>query len=166
MESPVILQQTIENCKDQAMALADRFRSCSLFFLLGRGANYPTALEGALKLKESCNIMAEGHAAREFLHGPMQLVDGNTPVITIATRADIESIEPLTQSFRRLGAPVVHISDAAAAEPGDWMRVAEGLSESLSPLAFIAPLQLFAYHSAVVRGLDPDKPTKLAKVVR
>jgi len=166
MESPVIVQQTIENCEGQATTLADRFRSRSLFFLLGRGANYATALEGALKLKESCNVMAEGHAAREFLHGPMQLVDENSLVITISTRADSESIGPLTQSFRRLGAPVIYLSDAALAEPAECLTVAGGLSESLSPLAFIAPLQLFSYHSAVVRGLDPDKPTKLTKVVR
>lgn len=165
--SPQAVQETIRSCTDQAKATANACREKSLFFLLGRGANYVTALEGALKLKESCNVMAEGHAAREFLHGPMQLVDESTPVVAISTKSDYESLEPLLESFKRLGAPILRVVelDVARSDEGQLM-VAGGLSESLSPLAFIVPIQLFAYYSAVSRGLNPDKPTKLTKVVR
>ena len=166
-ESPSIVQQTIRMSNGEALSMADRFKAVSLFFLLGRGASYATALEGALKLKESCNVMAEGHAAREFLHGPMQLVDDNTPLIVVSTRSDYESLEPLAESFRRLGAPIVWVSNLQVNEHRrGQLDVAAGLSEALSPLAFIVPIQLFAYHSAVSRGLDPDRPTKLTKVVR
>jgi glutamine---fructose-6-phosphate transaminase (isomerizing) len=165
--SPEVVRETIRLCTDRAKVVADYYREHSLFFLLGRGANYATALEGALKLKEACNVMAEGHAAREFLHGPMQLVDGNTPVIAISTKSDYASVEPLSESFGRLGAPILRISelDLPRSEESQ-LTVAGGLSESLSPLAFIVPIQLFAYHSAVSRGLNPDQPTKLTKVVR
>jgi glucosamine--fructose-6-phosphate aminotransferase (isomerizing) len=165
--SPQVVRETIGLCTNQAKVVAGHYREHSLFFLLGRGANYATALEGALKLKESCNIMAEGHAAREFLHGPMQLVDESTPVIAISTKSDYASLEPLWESFGRLGAPVLRISelDLPSSEESQLL-VAKGLSESLSPLAFIVPIQLFAYHGAVSRGLNPDQPSKLTKVVR
>lgn len=165
--SPQAVQETIRLCTDRAKATADSYQDKSLFFLLGRGANYATALEGALKLKESCNVMAEGHAAREFLHGPMQLIDESTPVIAISTKNDYESLEPLSDSFRRLGAPILRVSEVDVPESEEvQLIVAGGLSESLSPLAFIVPIQLFAYYSAVSRGLNPDQPTKLTKVVR
>ena len=165
--SPQVVQETIRLCIDRAKTIAASYREHSLFFLLGRGANYATALEGALKLKESCNVMAEGHAAREFLHGPMQLVNESTPVIAISTKSDYESLEPLSESFRRLGAPILRVSevDVPRSEQGQLI-VAAGLSESVSPLAFIVPIQLFAYYSAISRGLNPDQPTKLTKVVR
>jgi len=165
--APEAVQDTIRRCEGRARSLASRFAEASLFFLLGRGANYATALEGALKLKESSNVMAEGYAAREFLHGPMQLVDRGTPVITISTRTDYESLEPLAESFRRLGAPILPISELRLpAGREEQLEVAGSLSEPLSPLAFIVPIQLFAYYSAVSRGLNPDRPTRLTKVVR
>jgi glucosamine--fructose-6-phosphate aminotransferase (isomerizing) len=165
--SPQAVQETIELCTDRARVAANSYREHSLFFLLGRGANYATALEGALKLKESCNVMAEGQAAREFLHGPMQLVDKSTPVIAISTKGDYESLEPLSESFRRLGAPILRVSEIDVPRSEEFqLIVAGGLSEQLSPLAFIVPIQLFAYYSAVSRGLNPDQPTKLTKVVR
>jgi glucosamine--fructose-6-phosphate aminotransferase (isomerizing) len=166
-DSPETVQETIKLCTDRAKVVADHYKEHSLFFLLGRGANYATALEGALKLKESCNVMAEGQAAREFLHGPMQLVDESTPVIAISTKSDYASLEPLSESFGRLGAPIVRISELGLPRSEEsQLLVARGLSESLSPLAFIVPIQLFAYYSAVSRGLNPDRPTKLTKVVR
>jgi glucosamine--fructose-6-phosphate aminotransferase (isomerizing) len=165
--SPKVVGETIRLCTDRAKVVAGYYQTYSLFFLLGRGANYLTALEGALKLKESCNVMAEGHAAREFLHGPMQLVDASTPVIAISTKSDYASLEPLSESFGRLGAPILRIAEVDLSRRGETeLRVAEGLSEPLSPLAFIVPIQLFAYYSAVSRGLNPDQPTKLTKVVR
>jgi glucosamine--fructose-6-phosphate aminotransferase (isomerizing) len=165
--APQAVQETIKLCTDRAKVTAGSYRRNSLFFLLGRGANYATALEGALKLKESCNVMAEGHAAREFLHGPMQLVDESTPVIAISTKSDYESLEPLSESFRRLGAPVLRVSEVNVPRSEEvQLIVTGGLSEPLSPLAFIVPIQLFAYHSAVSRGLNPDQPTKLTKVVK
>lgn len=165
--APAFVEQTIGKSEDRAKSLASRFGQASLFFLLGRGANYATALEGALKLKESCNVMAEGYAAREFLHGPMQLVDGTTPVMVIYTKTDYESLEPLAESFGRLGAPVVRVTESdLIVDREERMEVAGGLPEALSPLVFIVPVQLFAYYSAVSRGLNPDRPTKLTKVVK
>jgi glucosamine--fructose-6-phosphate aminotransferase (isomerizing) len=162
-----VLQKTARLSEDQAKTLAERYRGHSLFFVLGTGANYTTALEGALKLKESCHVMADGYAAREFLHGPMQLVDQRTPVIAFLTKADYETMEPLARSFQGLGAPVAQIYEESVTISGqDRLEVASGLSEPLAPLAFIVPIQLFAYHSAVARGLNPDKPTKLTKVVK
>jgi len=167
LNSPQVVQDTIMMCEDRSKAIAESLRQHSLFFLLGRGANYATALEGALKLKESSNVMAEGYAAREFLHGPMQLVNENTPVIAISTSDDHDLVEPLSERFRRLGAPILRISDSSVAvDHEQQLSIARGMPEPISPLVFIVPIQLFAYYSAVSRGLDPDKPTKLTKVVK
>ena len=139
----------------------------SIFQFFAKKRKRSVSVNIGLRLKESCNVMAEGHADREFLLGPMKLVVENTPVIAISTKSDYASLEPLSESFGRLGAPILRISEFGLPRSEEsQLPVAEGLSESLSPLAFIVPIQLFAYHSAVSRGLNPDQPTKLTKVVR
>jgi glucosamine--fructose-6-phosphate aminotransferase (isomerizing) len=117
-----------------------------------------------LKLKESCNVYAEGFATREFLHGPMQLVDERTPVFILQHEISDESAE-LTDRFKRLGAPTIIVGPHTADRGSDRVEIADGVNEIYQPLSYVIPLQLFAYYSSVSRGLNPDQPTKLKKVV-
>ena len=136
---------------------------------LGRGANYPVALEGALKLKEISYIHAEGYPAAEMKHGPIALIDENMPVITIALKDAIyEKIISNMQEVKARSGRILTI-----ATEGDTSI--ESLSESviyipktmdiLQPLLSVIPLQLLAYHVADLRGLDVDQPRNLAKSV-
>jgi len=160
---------TITSSEDQAKALASKFADKQMYFILGSGPNMPSALEGALKLKESCNVYAEGFATREFLHGPMQLVDSRTPVFLLQGPQEAEQVLQLAKSFLRFGAPTVIIKRKAAdnGEVGlEAIDVAPGLEEVFSTLIYVIPLQLYAFYSALNRGLNPDNPVKLTKVVK
>jgi len=161
---PTLVGETLQRCEKKCKALASNFRDREFVFLLGSGANYASALEGALKLKESCNIYAEGFATREFLHGPMQLVDGRTPVFILQHEISVESTE-LTGRFKRLGAPTIIVGPDTAGRGSEVIEIPEGVNEIYQPLSYVIPLQLFAYYSSVSRGLNPDQPTKLRKVV-
>lgn len=155
---------------DKSMeGLAHAYKQSNYFFLLGSGPNYATALEGALKLKEACNIYAEGFAAREFLHGPIQLISRGTPTIFIAAGEEVKRFMGLALAIKGFGAPLIPISDRAeglSAVSEEVIRVPGGLPVVFSPIIFIIPLQLFAYYGSRARGLDPDRPEKLRKVVR
>jgi len=171
-EAPKLLEKTLKSLNSQIQETAERYRERNLLFLLGSGPNYATALEGALKLKETCTIYAEGFAIREFLHGPMRLVDERTVVAMVVSPDEIGTYSSLGKSLRNFGAPVILISEET--EPSvklseSWdeaILVPPGLPKVFSPILYIVPLQLFAYHSAVSRGLNPDKPEKLTKVVK
>jgi len=171
-EAPSLLERTLESLNSRIQEIAERYREKNLLFLLGSGPNYATALEGALKLKETCTIYAEGFAIREFLHGPMRLVDERTLVAMIVSPDEIGTYSNLGKSLRNFGAPVILISEeteTSAKSSESWdetILVPPGLPEVFSPILYIIPLQLFAYHSAVSRGLNPDKPEKLTKVVK
>ncbi|MEL7028805.1 MAG: SIS domain-containing protein, partial [Pseudomonadota bacterium] len=137
---------------------------------IGRGVNFPMALEGALKLKEISYIHAEGYAAGELKHGPIALVDEGMPVIAIAPSGELfEKTISNAQEVAARGARVVLISDAAGlAEAGDgaWARIeAPECHPLLSPLIYAIPIQLLAYHTAVAKGTDVDQPRNLAKSV-
>lgn len=163
------VQKTLQICGGTVQALAGEFKDREFFFILGSGANYPTALEGALKLKESCNLYAEGFATREFLHGPMQLVDNRTPVFILHSQKEAEQTQLLAESFMRFGAPTVMIGPKGERSiPASMLGldVAPATLEVFSPLVYVVPLQLYAYHSSVIRGLNPDRPVKLRKVVK
>jgi glucosamine--fructose-6-phosphate aminotransferase (isomerizing) len=160
-----MVSKTLTLCDAKCKFLASKFADREFFFLLGSGSNFATALEGALKLKESCNLFAEGFATREFLHGPMQLVDNRTPIFLLQNQI-LDEIPKLAESFRRLGAPTIIVGSNTSGVPGDSIDVAGGLEELFLPLTYVIPLQLFAYYSSVARGLNPDNPTKLKKVVR
>ena len=166
-QTPELLTRTIGLTR-QVEELANALKEKSVFFILGSRVNFATALEAALKLKESCNLYAEGFASREFLHGPMQLVDERTPVFMVATPGELSHLTPLSDSFRRFKAPVVWMSGAEADMPTleTLIRLPVAIDDLLSPLFYIIPFQLFAYHSSVARGLNPDRPDKLRKVVR
>jgi len=163
------MQLTLASSEDQAKELASKFADKQLYFILGSGPNFPSALEGALKLKESCNLYAEGFATREFLHGPMQLVDARTPVFLLQGLRESEQVAQLAKSFLRFGAPTVVIKRKTAdttANGLDAIDVAPDLEDVFSPLVYVIPLQLYAFYTALKRGLNPDSPVKLTKVVK
>jgi glucosamine--fructose-6-phosphate aminotransferase (isomerizing) len=163
------MQLTIGLGEDHAKALSSRFADKQLYFILGSGPNFSSALEGALKLKETCNLYAEGFATREFLHGPMQLVDSRTPVLLLEGSQEGEQVAQLAKSFLKFGAPTVVIkrkTAATGAEGLDTIDVAPDIEDVFSPLVYVIPLQLYAFYTALEKGLNPDSPVKLTKVVR
>jgi len=167
--APKQMQLTISLSENYVKALAAKFADKQLYFILGSGPNFPTALEGALKLKESSNLYAEGFASREFLHGPMQLVDSRTPIFLLQGPEESEQIGQLAKSFVKFGSATVVIKRKTAhtkAHGSDTVDVAPGIEEIFSPLAYVIPLQLYAFYAALKRGLNPDSPVKLTKVVR
>jgi len=136
---------------------------------LGRGAMFPLALEGALKLKEISYIHAEGYAAGELKHGPIALVDEATPIIVIAPTDDLfeKTMSNMSEVVAR-GGRIVLFTDAAGAAhapPGAHVIVAPQCDPMLAPLVFAGPIQLLAYHVAVQKGADVDQPRNLAKSV-
>jgi glucosamine--fructose-6-phosphate aminotransferase (isomerizing) len=136
---------------------------------LGRGVNYPVALEGALKLKEISYIHAEGYPAAEMKHGPIALIDTNMPVVCIAPRDHVyPKIVSNMQEVRARGGRIIAITSEGN---GDLRHLAEhqlrvpACDPLLSPVLTVIPLQLLAYHIAVLRGCDVDRPRNLAKSV-
>jgi glucosamine--fructose-6-phosphate aminotransferase (isomerizing) len=162
---------TIFASEPQASALAEKLKSSKFIFLLGSGPNYATSLEGALKLKESAEVFAEGFATREFIHGPMQLISEGTPIIVFMPHAEgrEESLASI-MNFRRLGARIIGITCYEEEKLGDeylseCIQVRTMIEEIFTPIVYIVPIQLLAFHLAVRKGLNPDKPAKLKKVV-
>ena len=149
--------------------LGQRFAHTQSALYIGRGINFPIAMEGALKLKEISYVHAEGYAAGELKHGPIALLEPNVPVIAIATRsATLPKMVSNVQEVHSRDAPVIALItegedpfDAGFATP----IPVPACSEVLSPLLNVVPLQLFAYHVAVQRGCDVDQPRNLAKSV-
>lgn len=138
-------------------------------FCLGRGTGYSIALEAALKLKEAAMLHAEGFAVREFLHGPLQLVEENTPVLVYA--ASKSSFEASTKALERIAshrAPIVLIGPEASSFSSYASSVIEvpDAGGDANAISLAKAAQLIAYHLSLLRGLDPDKPTKLTKVVK
>jgi glucosamine--fructose-6-phosphate aminotransferase (isomerizing) len=149
--------------------LADRLAHYQNFLYLGRGINYPVALEGALKLKEISYIHAEGYPAGEMKHGPIALLDENMPVVALATQDSVydKMISQIEQAKAR-GAPVIAVAtegDEQIAGKADHVLYVPATPELLSPVVNVIPLQLLAYHIAVRRGADVDQPRNLAKSV-
>ena len=168
-ETPRLISEVLESYNDTMLRLAEDHKDKSLFFALGSGPNYATALETALKMKEACNIFAEGFASREFLHGPIQLVNEKTPVIFIMSSDEVEDLMSLLRSVRRFNAPIISVSDDKEELrdiSSETISVPKSLPTIFSPILYIVPIQLFAYYSSVSRGLNPDKPEKLTKVVK
>jgi glucosamine--fructose-6-phosphate aminotransferase (isomerizing) len=153
----------------QVIAWAERFAKKEHALFLGRGLHYPIALEGALKLKEISYIHAEAYPAGELKHGPLALVTEEMPVVTVAPNdALLEKLKSNMQEVRARGGELYVLADAdtriAAQEGMHVIRMPEhyGL---LSPILHVVPLQLLAYHTALARGSDVDKPRNLAKSV-
>ena len=151
------------------LKIAKSYHRLGSFLYLGRRINYPSALEGALKLKEISYIPAEGYAAGEMKHGPIALIDEYRAVVCIAVDSDIyEKMVSNIQEIRARGGKVVAIASEANTHIKDYVRKTIYIpksSELFSPLLVALPLQLLAYHIAVVRGCDVDQPRNLAKSV-
>ncbi len=150
-------------------ALAAEYFKRENFLYLGRGINYPVALEGALKLKEISYIHAEGYPAGEMKHGPIALVDENMPVVAIATRDHVyEKMVSQIEQVKARGGTVIALAtegDDAIADKADHVIYVPPTPPLLSPIVNVVPLQLLAYFIAVRRGCDVDQPRNLAKSV-
>jgi glucosamine--fructose-6-phosphate aminotransferase (isomerizing) len=149
--------------------LAKAFHLHRDFLYLGRGVNYPIALEGALKLKEISYIHAEGYPAGEMKHGPIALIDENMPVVAIAPHdAVYEKMLSNVEEVKARSGIVLVVTDDRDADleaKADAVLLVPRTHDLLSPLLTVLPLQLLAYHIALLRGCDVDQPRNLAKSV-
>ncbi|WP_457753529.1 glutamine--fructose-6-phosphate transaminase (isomerizing) [Thermococcus sp.] len=147
--------------------LAERLKEKRDFFYIGRGINLATALEGALKLKEISYIHAEGLSAGELKHGPLALIEEGVPIVAIAPSGKtLEKMISNIQEAKARGALIISLGDSEELKKvSDILIKIPKVDEVLSPIVYIVPLQLLAYHLAVLRGNDPDKPRNLAKSV-
>ncbi|MFO6420728.1 glutamine--fructose-6-phosphate transaminase (isomerizing) [Hylemonella sp. W303a] len=165
---PVALQAVLA-LEPQVMSWAEDFARMQNALFLGRGLHYPIALEGALKLKEISYIHAEAYPAGELKHGPLALVTSDMPVVTVAPHdALLEKLKSNMQEVRARGGVLYVLADAdTRIERGEGLHVIRMPEHygALSPLLHVVPLQLLAYHTALARGTDVDKPRNLAKSV-
>jgi glucosamine--fructose-6-phosphate aminotransferase (isomerizing) len=154
---------------DDARRIAAKYVSCDNFLYLGRQYNFPTALEGALKLKEISYIHAEGYPAAEMKHGPIALVDEHTPSVFIVPQGAVyNKVISNMEEIKARGGPVIAVvdkEDSHAVELADDVIRVPAVPEFLQPIVTAIPLQLLAYHAAILRGCDVDKPRNLAKSV-
>jgi len=169
IELPGLIEKTLE-LDPVVHKLAERFADKHHALFLGRGALYPVALEGALKLKEISYIHAEGYPAGELKHGPLALVDADMPVIAVAPNNDLlEKLKSNLQEVRARGGELIVFADPEAGiHPSDGVTVIEmpkHISYFQAPAVYTIPLQLLAYHVAILKGTDVDQPRNLAKSV-
>ncbi|AUT00267.1 glutamine--fructose-6-phosphate transaminase (isomerizing) [Nostoc sp. CENA543] len=166
---PQAIEDTLESQEQLIEHLAHDFADTKDFIFLGRGINFPIALEGALKLKEISYIHAEGYPAGEMKHGPIALLDAKVPVVAIAVPGNVyekvisNAQEAKARDSRLIG--VTPVKDGEAAEIFNDLLPVSSVDELLSPILTVVPLQLLAYHIAARRGLDVDQPRNLAKSV-
>ncbi len=165
---PTLVERCLEQ-NDAIELIAKRYFKSSDFLYLGRGPNYPVALEGALKLKEISYIHAEGYPAGEMKHGPIALIDENMPVVVLAGKNGVyEKILANVQEVKARGGMVIAFMTEGDAEIGkiaDHAIPVPATNQLLMPVLMSIPLQLLAYHIAVLRGADVDQPRNLAKSV-
>jgi glucosamine--fructose-6-phosphate aminotransferase (isomerizing) len=154
---------------DAVKALAEKYKDADDFLYLGRGYNFPVALEGALKLKEISYIHAEGYPAAEMKHGPIALVDEKLPVVFIATKdAYHEKVLSNMQEIKARKGKVISIiteGDELSKTISDDILEIPAADEIVAPMISVVPLQLLAYYIGIARGSDVDKPRNLAKSV-
>jgi glucosamine--fructose-6-phosphate aminotransferase (isomerizing) len=166
---PAQMESVLESQERYIEELAHDFNETQDFIYLGRGINFPIALEGALKLKEISYIHAEGYPAGEMKHGPIALLDEKVPVVAIAMPGSVydkvlsNAQEAKARDAQLIG--VVPLNDEEAEETFDSLLPVPPVDELLSPILTVIPLQLLAYHIAARRGLDVDQPRNLAKSV-
>jgi glucosamine--fructose-6-phosphate aminotransferase (isomerizing) len=164
-----VLVESVLNREAEIVAIAKRYHKKRNFLYLGRGINYPIALEGALKLKEISYIHAEGYAAGEMKHGPIALIDKDMPVVVLAPRDRLyEKTVSNLMEVKARRAPVIALVAEGERELGkiaDAVFTVPDTHPLISPILFTIPLQLLAYHIAVLRGADVDQPRNLAKSV-
>ncbi len=153
----------------QIEKIAREYKDALNFLYLGRGYNFPAALEGALKLKEISYIHAEGYPAAEMKHGPIALIDKNMPVVVIATnKGHYEKIVSNVQEIKSRNAKIISIvtkGDESVKLLSDHVIEIPEVTEALVPILASVPLQLLSYHIAIMRGCNVDQPRNLAKSV-
>jgi glucosamine--fructose-6-phosphate aminotransferase (isomerizing) len=153
---------------DEIRALAERYKDAPNFLYLGRGFQFPVALEGALKLKEVSYIHAEGYPAAEIKHGPIALIDEKMPVVVLAPRDPVYAkvVSNIEEVKARAGRVIAVVNDTKDLEgKADHFLIVPDSHPVLLPILTVIPLQLLAYHVAVLRGCDVDQPRNLAKSV-
>jgi len=154
---------------DEIRDLAGKFKDARNFLYLGRGYQFPVALEGALKLKEVSYIHAEGYPAAEMKHGPIALIDDDMPVVVLAPRDAVYTkvVSNIEEVKARHGKIIAVVSDDAPElqDKVDYMIKVPHTIPCLLPVLTTVPLQLLAYHTALLRGCDVDQPRNLAKSV-
>ncbi|WNO59642.1 glutamine--fructose-6-phosphate transaminase (isomerizing) [Rheinheimera sp. MMS21-TC3] len=165
---PAKLEQTLA-LAPQIEALAEEFADKNHALFLGRGDQYPIAMEGALKLKEISYIHAEAYAAGELKHGPLALIDAKMPIIVVAPNNDLlEKLQSNVEEVRARGGILYVFADTNARfKSDDTMRVINvpHVSELIAPIVYTLPLQLLSYYVAIIKGTDVDQPRNLAKSV-
>lgn len=165
---PALLEETL-GCHPQVKEIAARYYDATNFLYLGRNYNFPTALEGALKLKEISYIHAEGYPAAEMKHGPIALVDEQTPSVFIVPQGNVyDKVLSNLQEVKARGGPVIAIVDhidPQVTRLADAVIEIPKIEDFLQPILAAIPLQLLAYEIALLRGCDVDKPRNLAKSV-
>ena len=165
---PELVERALK-VNDHVKEIAERFKDSNNCIFLGRGSSFPVALEGALKLKEISYIHAEGYPAAEMKHGPIALIDDAMPVIFIATKnSSYEKVVSNIQEVKARGGHVIAIvseGDVDVKEMAEYTIEIPQTSEAFVPLLATIPLQLLAYHIAVMRGCNVDQPRNLAKSV-
>ena len=173
---PEMVRSQLNSWQSRLQEIAPRYQDASSFLFLGRGVHYPVAREGALKLKESSYLHAEGYPSGELKHGPNALVSDQTPLVMLATvdRSDAESVEryerviQLMRDMKQQGARILAVGNTgdatAAGLASDYIEVTE-TSEPLLTICEVIPLQFLAYFTAVHNGIDVDHPRNLSKAV-
>ncbi|MFM6191024.1 SIS domain-containing protein, partial [Planktothrix sp.] len=166
---PTQMEQLLQDQEKSIEELAHDFNETHDFIFLGRGINFPIALEGALKLKEISYIHAEGYPAGEMKHGPIALLDEKVPVVAIAMPGTVyEKVISNAQEAKARDARLIGVMPKEEPEAKEIFNDVLGVpvvDEILSPILTVIPLQLLAYHIAARRGLDVDQPRNLAKSV-
>ncbi len=166
---PGKVDHLLRNCHEQVKYIAGEFKDAPNALYLGRGYNFPVALEGALKLKEISYIHAEGYPAAEMKHGPIALIDENMPVFVIAT--NLSAYDKIVSNIQEVKArkgvvvAVVTEGDQTIKKLADYTIEIPHTEEPFTPLLSVVPLQLLAYHIALLRGCNVDQPRNLAKSV-
>ncbi|HML05474.1 MAG TPA: glutamine--fructose-6-phosphate transaminase (isomerizing), partial [Methanobacterium sp.] len=156
--------------EDLIKDIAEKYKDANDFFFIGRGFSYPTALEGALKLKEITYIHGEGYAAGELKHGPLALIDDGIPVVAVVppgkshdkTISNVEEVKARGAKVIGLGSSY---DEELKSEVHDLIVFEDEIDEVFSSIPYVIPLQLLSYYISVLKGIDPDKPKNLAKCV-
>lgn len=165
---PAILRQTLE-CHDEAERIAEKYYHVRNMLYLGRQYLFPLALEGALKLKEISYIHAEGYPAAEMKHGPIALVDENTPSVFLCPHGQVyEKVMSNLEEIKARGGPIIAVAcadDELVRDKADDIICVPSVPDFLQPVVAAIPLQFLAYHMARLRGCDIDRPRNLAKSV-
>ncbi|PIP23607.1 MAG: hypothetical protein COX36_02385 [Candidatus Nealsonbacteria bacterium CG23_combo_of_CG06-09_8_20_14_all_38_19] len=166
---PQLVKRVLGESQQCVKELAEKYKDAKNFLYIGRKYNFPIALEGAIKLKEISYVHAEGYGAGEMKHGPIALIDENFPTLAICPSDSVyEKMISNIEEIRARRGPIIALATEGNEDiknlVGDVIYIPKTL-EMLTPILAVVPLQLFAYHMAVLRGCDVDKPRNLAKSV-